>query len=187
MSPSLPSPPNIIHSPGGKISIPLPAHVLGRAKFSKCGRYRQALWRTWGQTGRYALFIGMNPSTASHLIDDPTCLREWKRAERMGLCGYAKANILDVRITDSKILHQLDYPPVSRANLPTILKLASKADIVIACWGRLHSSLAHHAERVEMSLRDAGYTLYCLGQNGDGSPKHPLYLRADAGLVEYIR
>ncbi|MCB8877817.1 DUF1643 domain-containing protein [Acidisoma silvae] len=179
--------PKAVHSPGGKTSIPLPGHVIGRAKFSKCGRYRQELWRTWGETDRYALFIGMNPSTASHLVDDPTCLREWKRAERMGLCGYAKANVLDVRITDSKTLHRLDYSPVSKANLPAILRLASKAEIIVACWGRLHSSLAHYTEGVETALRNNGHTLLCLGQNADGSPKHPLYLRADAELVQYSR
>jgi hypothetical protein len=174
-----------LYHPGGKVSIPLPLHVTGRATFSECGRYRQELWRTWSNGSTYAMFIGTNPSTASHLVDDPTCLREWMRAERMGMGGYAKCNVLDIRMTDAKQLHRLDVPPFSDANLPAILRLARKAEVIIACWGKLHISLKHHADCVETALRDAGHALHCLGQNKDGSPKHPLYLRADAPLVEY--
>lgn len=174
------------HHPGGKVAIPLPAHITGQAKFSDCGRYRQELWRRWeGPTG-YALFIGTNPSVACHLTDDPTCLREWKRAERMGL-SYAKANVLDARLTDSRQLHRLDFPPCSDANLPAIMRLAKDAAIIVACWGRLHSSMQHHAERVETALRNDGHALHCLGRNNDGSPKHPLYLRSDAELIEFTR
>ena len=173
------------HHPGGKVAISLPLYVTGRATFSECGRYRQELWRTWSDHPEYALFIGMNPSTACHLTDDPTCQREWKRAERMGL-NFVKTNILDVRLTDSRQLHRLDLPPCSDANLPTIMRLAADASIIVACWGRLHPSLKHHADRVETSLRGAGRTLHCLGRNQDSSPKHPLYLRSDAELIEYL-
>lgn len=44
------------------------------ATFSPCRVYRYALWRRWG-SGQYAMFIGLNPSTADEYSDDPTIRR----------------------------------------------------------------------------------------------------------------
>jgi hypothetical protein len=34
-------------------------------------------------------------------------------------------------------------------------------------------------------LRAAGIGLKCFAVNADGSPKHPLYVRRDAALIDY--
>jgi hypothetical protein len=51
-----------------------------------------------------------------------------------------------------------------------------RADEIIVGYGKLHPSLSIHAERMTDVLREStGKTLYALGINRDGSPKHPLY------------
>lgn len=44
-------------------------------------KFRYALWRIWDITLDGLLFIGLNPSTAEHVKDDPTVRR---------LIGFAK-------------------------------------------------------------------------------------------------
>lgn len=45
------------------------------AAFSRCGRYRWWLSRRWRQNAPALLFIGLNPSSADGLRDDPTLRR----------------------------------------------------------------------------------------------------------------
>ncbi|NBR07543.1 MAG: DUF1643 domain-containing protein, partial [Planctomycetes bacterium] len=44
--------------------------------FSNCRKYRYTLWRQWDFTNpSYAMFIGLNPSTADEVQNDPTVAR----------------------------------------------------------------------------------------------------------------
>ena len=58
--------------------------------FSPCRRYRYTLWREWTlpieqwDPSRYAVFIGLNPSTADELVNDPTIRRCIDFANRWG-------------------------------------------------------------------------------------------------------
>ena len=45
------------------------------AHFSKNRIYRYALWRTWDESKPKVLFVGLNPSTADEIQDDPTIRR----------------------------------------------------------------------------------------------------------------
>ena len=46
------------------------------ATFSPCRTWRYTLWRSWGiGNGKNAVFIGLNPSTADEVQDDPTIRR----------------------------------------------------------------------------------------------------------------
>ncbi len=75
--PPLPCP---AHDPGWKVLYNLPTGVTGGAIFPDIEqRYRTVLWRCWGPDGErapYALFVGMNPSTADASHNDPTCARQ---------------------------------------------------------------------------------------------------------------
>ena len=51
------------------------ATVMGRAGFSRCGRYRYWLRREWDNTLPQCAFIGLNPSTADAQTNDPTLRR----------------------------------------------------------------------------------------------------------------
>lgn len=45
------------------------------AYFSKDRVYRYDLWRQWDASRGYAMFVGLNPSTADEDNDDPTVRR----------------------------------------------------------------------------------------------------------------
>lgn len=165
------------------------AGVDGDAGFSECGRYRHWLSRDWGfrrfSDGRepYALWIGMNPSTAEAAVDDPTIRKEMVFTRRLGLDRYLKFNVMDYRATDPSRLRDPGVAPCSDQNRANIKEAAERAATIIICWGKLHKSLRRYADHVLIDL--GGKKLWCLGKNGDGSPKHPLYLAHETKLELY--
>jgi hypothetical protein len=175
------------HDPGGKVRLRLAEGVHGDVIISPDGRHRQRMRRWLGDRfpGRYILFIGMNPSTADALVDDPTCAREWSFARREGFAGMVKCNVGDYRATDPKMLLQPGVEAVSPANLPTIRAAAADAGLVVLCHGKLNRALAPSGRAIVAALREDGVNLWCFGTNADGSPKHPLYLRADTPLIPF--
>lgn len=178
---------SIDHDPGGKVRLRLAAGVHGDAVISEDGRYRQLMRRWIGDAfpERYILFIGMNPSTADATVDDPTCAREWNFARRDGFSAMIKCNIGDYRATDPKMLVQPGVVAVSPANLPAIRAAAAAADRVVLCHGKLNRALADAGRQTVEALRADGIDMWCLGTNADGSPKHPLYLRADTPFSRF--
>ncbi len=178
-----------LHDPGGKVRLALMPGVNGDATFSADGRYRQLMRRWLGPTfpERYILFIGMNPSTADASINDPTCAREWTFSRREGFEAMVKANVGDYRATDPKMLLAPGVEASSPENLPAIRKAAAGAGagLVVLCHGKLNKALAPAGKALIEALREDGVTLWCFGTNGDGSPKHPLYLRGDTPLIRF--
>jgi hypothetical protein len=175
------------HDPGGKVRLRLGEGVSGDVVMSADGRHRQLMRRWLGDhfPERYIVFIGMNPSTADATVDDPTCAREWTFARREGFTAMAKCNVGDYRATDPKALLQPGVEAVSPANLPTIRKVAASAARVVLCHGKLNRALAPAGHALVAALRADNIDLWCFGTNADGSPKHPLYLRADTPLVPF--
>jgi hypothetical protein len=57
-------------------SVPFADTIARSANLSRCGAYRFTLTRTWSSEGGRVCLIGLNPSTADHLRDDPT-VRRW--------------------------------------------------------------------------------------------------------------
>lgn len=172
------------HDPGGKVRTALPAGVTGDAWFSECKQYRFALTRRWSAAPGFVLWIGMNPSTATAEVDDPTMTRVRGFTDRLGYSGYVMTNVMDYRATNPKDL--LCVAPCSAMNLPTIMDYATTAGIVIAAWGAVDRRLRCYATRVEDMLNLAGVDIFCLGTTKDGSPRHPLYLKGDTPLVMYL-
>lgn len=184
-----------MHDAGGKVKLRMPEGMDGFATFiGDRGQFRTHLVRRWGDlieraSDKYALFIGMNPSTADWNSNDPTVAREVKYTrERLGLSRYVKMNVMDFRSTDPKALLSMRRDErCSPMNHSEILEYASKAEIVIAAWGTLPRVLRPHADAVEGMLWKAGIKLHCVGFTKDGSPRHPLYVRGDAPLLPYPR
>lgn len=176
-----------LHNPGGKVRLALMPGVNGDASFSHDGRYRQLMRRWLGDAfpDRYVLFIGMNPSTADATVNDPTCAREWSFTQREGFEAMVKANVGDYRATDPKMLLAPGVQASSPDNLPAIRHQAAGAARVILCHGKLNKALAPAGKALVEALKADGINLWCFGTNGDGSPKHPLYLRGDTPLRPY--
>ena len=175
------------HDPGGKVRLALMAGVNGDAVFSDDGRHRPLMRRWLGDAfpDRYLMFIGMNPSTADATVNDPTCAREWTFTQREGFAAMVKANVGDYRATHPKMLLEDGVIASSPANLPAIREQAKGAARVILCHGKLNKALVPAGKALVEALSEDGIDLWCFGTNGDGSPKHPLYLRADTPLVPW--
>jgi len=175
------------HDPSSKIRLPLEPGVKGSAEFSACGNYRRLLTRRWGdeENASFALWIGMNPSMADATADDPTTHRECRMTRSWGEEAYVKTNVMDYRATRPDDLIAPGVVPSSPDNLPTILSAAEGATKIVLSYGVLPKSLKGYEEIVIDALRSAGHELWCLGRNGDGSPKHPLYLRSDTPLARF--
>ncbi len=153
-----------------------PLFMEGSAHFSRCGRYRYALWRTWDEKRPTMLFIGLNPSTADAIEDDPTIRRCIRFAGDRGYGRLAVANLFAYRATNPAVLRRTPYP-IGRSNNRWLLRLAAESDVCVAAWGNGGSHLGQDAEVVAL-LRG----LQCLGVTASGAPRHPLYVRADTKL-----
>ena len=63
------------------------------AVYSPCERYRYLLTRVWNPTGPRALFVMLNPSTATEAQNDPTVERCERRARALGFGAFRVTNI----------------------------------------------------------------------------------------------
>src|SRR5919197_6528442 len=66
------------------------------ARLSNCGTLRFTLDRIWGD-GPTVCFCGLNPSTADHLVDDPTVKRWTHFARSWGYAGFRALNLYPYR------------------------------------------------------------------------------------------
>lgn len=156
------------------------------AGICSCGKYRYWLTRDWADPGeRQRLpWVMLNPSTADANIDDPTIRRCMKFAEREGYTGIIVYNLFALRSTDPTKLLQVE-DPVGPLNLQYLSLVGDSTALAIAAWGALSPKLKAQA-RVQVGiLAKRPAPLRALGLTKDGSPRHPLYVRGDAKLVEF--
>ncbi len=144
------------------------------AVYSDCERYRYSLTRIWDPAGRKALFVMLNPSTATEVQNDPTVERCERRARALGFGAFQVTNIFAWRDTDPKKMRAAT-DPVGPENDRAIIDGAVWADQIIAAWGT-HGAHMSRGPAVEALLRASGQDLYHLGLSKAGHPKHPLYI-----------
>lgn len=156
--------------------------IEGDARFSRCGRYRTRLDRWWDRSRPAVLFIGLNPSTADAVRNDPTVRRCIGFAMRWGFGGLVVANAFAWRSTDPAGL--LATPdPVGRGNDAAIAAAAAECGRVVAAWG-VHGALLDRQRRLAGLLGPIA-PLWCLGRTREGFPRHPLYVPAAARLERF--
>jgi hypothetical protein len=144
------------------------------AVYSDCERYRYSLVRVWEPEGRKALFVMLNPSTATEVQNDPTVERCERRARALGFGSFCVTNIFAWRDTDPKKMRAAS-DPVGPENDSAIHDWALWADQVVCAWGT-HGAHLDRGAHVERILRGTGRDLYHLGLSKAGHPKHPLYI-----------
>ncbi|WP_170772806.1 DUF1643 domain-containing protein [Ruegeria lacuscaerulensis] len=144
------------------------------AVYSDCEKYRYSLTRMWDAGGRKALFVMLNPSTATEVQNDPTVERCERRARALGFGAFQVTNIFAWRDTDPRKMRAAT-DPVGPANDAAILDGVEWADQVIAAWGT-HGEHLNRGPAVETLLRGTGHPLFHLGLTKAGHPKHPLYI-----------
>ena len=142
------------------------------ASLSPCRTYRYSLWRRWG-VGSYAMFIGLNPSTADETTDDPTIRRCVAFATAWGFSALCMTNLFAYRATQPAVMKgALD--PVGPHNDAALCELARGAGVVVAAWGA-HGVHRGRDKAVRAMLPDLRF----LRLTKDGHPGHPLYLPAN--------
>ncbi len=140
------------------------------ARFSDCRRYRYTLWRTWSGNPGYVMFVGLNPSTADEVRDDPTVRRCIGFAKSWGFGAMCMTNLFAFRATKPEAM-KAAKDPVGPENDRHLRRVARKASLVVAAWGVHGTYLGREAV-----VRGKLPRLHCLGLTRDGLPKHPLYL-----------
>ena len=144
------------------------------AVYSDCKAYRYTLTRTWDPAGSRALFVMLNPSTATEVQNDPTVERCERRARALGFGAFRVTNIFAFRATDPRVMRAAG-DPVGPANDAAIAESAPWADQIICAWGT-HGAHLGRGPEVEALLRATGRPLWHLGLSKAGHPKHPLYI-----------
>lgn len=147
--------------------------AVSEAVYSDCQRYRYLLTRAWGP-GPKALFVMLNPSTATEVQNDPTVERCERRARALGFGAFRVTNIFAFRATDPKVM-RAEPDPVGPGNNAAIADSAIWADAVLCAWGN-HGSHLDRGAQVEALLRGTGSRLQHLGLTGQNQPRHPLYV-----------
>lgn len=154
--------------------------ISSGAEFSDDERFRYRLWRAWG-SGPRALFIMLNPSTATESASDPTVKRCITYASDWGFYGLEVCNLFAYRATKPKdMLRQLD--PVGPVNSDVIATIADRVvktgGKIVCAWGPAGRHLGR-SNSVTRMLRDQPVPLHYLTVTQNGEPGHPLYLRKD--------
>lgn len=137
------------------------------AIFSSCGKYRYVLWRRWSE-GPDLTVIGLNPSTANEVRDDPTIRRVKAIAANLGYGGIFMMNLFAIVSADPTILQTCDDP--IRDNDKWLQQYAT-GDVIFA-WGNFKQA-TERAKQVIAMFPNAK----ALFINKNGTPKHPLYCR----------
>jgi hypothetical protein len=142
--------------------------------FSADRKYRYVLWREWESADSpYALFVGLNPSTADERTDDPTIRRCVGFARSWGYGALCMVNLFACRATEPSVLKS--HPaPIGRHNDRWLIRMAEGARVIVAAWG-VHGT---HLQRDQVIRNLLGDRLRCLETTKDGHPRHPLYLKS---------
>jgi hypothetical protein len=129
------------------------------------------LSRLWEPDKNRVAFIGLNPSTADHRIDDPTIRRCIGFAKEWGFGGMIIVNLFAYRTPYPAELKAAQDPMGPRNNfyLNNVLK---ETTLQVAIWGNDGEFLAQDEKACKRFK-----TLYAIKINKSGKPAHPLYLR----------
>lgn len=150
------------------------------AILSNCRTYRYALFRVWDPDRPLTMFVGLNPSTADELTDDPTIRRCVGFARRWGAGGLIMANLYAYRCTDPNELPVDQAIAAGPDNDEYLHLLRDRAGTVVAAWGAHRRTVAQAAHCMDLL---GGLSV--LGLTRDGHPRHPLYVRGDTVLQRW--
>lgn len=156
------------------------------ATFSPCRTYRYTLTRVWDPSRSVVVFIMLNPSTANAFVEDPTIRRCLAFSRSWMAGGIVVHNLFGLRSTDPRKLYRHPDPvgPDNDAVIADTFTSGLTVARVIAAWG-VHGTLNDRGEQVRALFANRGIRLTCFGTTKDGHPRHPLYVRGDAAVVEY--
>jgi hypothetical protein len=147
--------------------------MTGGAIFDVARTRRFRLWRDWSPSGGRIAWVMVNPSMADSKTDDPTIRRVIGFSTAWGYGGIDVVNLSPWIDTYNA------RPAHDERNVHAIRRAFKHCRDVVVAWGTEgEDALFFPAVRDVCALLAKRPS--CLGVNANGSPKHPLYLRADA-------
>ncbi len=182
--------------------FPETAHAI----LSECRTYRYVLYRSldgcaWdapdapGLPGRPQVsrsricYVLTNPSTADEHTNDPTVEKVIKQSTFFGAGLLSMVNAFAYRETDSRKLPHLAAQGINLVgpeNDRYIMQEILKADLVICGWGNPGALLERDKRLRELiTYANAGGKAYCIRENKNRTPIHPLYQLDQPTLVEF--
>jgi len=151
------------------------------AVFDQHRAYRFVLWRFWNDSPR-VLFIGLNPSTANELQNDPTIRRCLGFAEKWGYGGMYFCNLFAYVSTDPRALSSEEA--LHSANIPAIMMATKLVVMTVAAWGD-GIELVENGQLIAAHIKELIESSWCFGLTQKGNPKHPLYLSGETEVVMF--
>jgi hypothetical protein len=155
-------------------------------RFSTDRKHRYTLFRHWGDSAKFCVFIGMNPSGADEDAVDRTVDRCISFARDWGYGALYMLNTFSLRATDSnELMKSIDR--LRSKNDIWIREIILSAPRVIAAWGEKGATRGRGKQVDKILLENCDPDrVFCFGRNKGGSPKHPLYQPANQETVPYF-
>lgn len=154
--------------------------------FSPDRRYRYTLWREWPGADLfnqsiigYVMFVGLNPSTADEMVDDPTIRKCVGFAKRWGFCALCMTNLFAFRATEPRKMEAEKFP-IGSENDKWLVDCARGASAIVAAWGTRGAFMGRDEE-----VRKLLHGMKCLRRTQHGFPEHPLYIPYDTPLTDF--
>lgn len=148
------------------------------ALMSKDKTHRFVLWRIWDDELPKVAFIGLNPSTADAITDDPTIRRVRRFAKDWGYGGFYMLNLF-TKITP----YPKELARNGNLNMTSeywLRHYIAKSKEVVFAWGS-NKLVKKRAANIAKMYPHAS----ALDINKNGSPKHPLYVKADIKRITF--
>ncbi|GAC1314316.1 MAG: DUF1643 domain-containing protein [Vulcanimicrobiaceae bacterium] len=134
-------------------------------------------------------FVLLNPSTANATAADPTMRRCMGFAAALGATRLEIVNLFSFVSSDPRDLASAAaHAPAHRErNVAHMIASARRASVVIVGYGAgaARPSLRGGVTAMQAALEPLGIPVHTLKVTKDGTPSHPLYLRADARPMPY--
>jgi hypothetical protein len=171
--------------------------VKREAATSLCGKYRYHLARDWseGEVPRSLLFVMLNPSTADAHVDDRTIGRcvGFALAER-----YTRVDVVNLfayrtpHPSALKTQWEFGVDVVGPDNDNSIRHYVTLASGVVVAWGAFDPGVRlrkrYDDRKAKVLELVQGRPLFGLGDpTKDGSPRHPLFVKATERLQHLRR
>lgn len=147
------------------------------AVFNEDRTHRLTLWRIWDKEKPLMMVVGLNPSNATHVHDSPTMTRVTRFVKDWGYGGFYMTNLFTFITPKPRLLDKSIIENVPGYNIPDI---AGKCKDVLFGWGAF--DIAKNRDEAFKALFPEAL---CLGKNADGSPRHPLFVKADTKPTPY--
>ncbi len=158
-------------------------NVKSGAIFDPTNTYRYTLWRSWSPDHPCLTFIMLNPSTADALKNDSTIARCLAFAHRWDFGMLEVVNLFAYKTANPSDLLKVSNP-IGEENDHFLLQAIARAFCIVAAWGT--KGILLNRDKHVLRLLAYHQTLYCLGFTRGGHPRHPLYVKGNAGLVPWI-